>query len=160
MTLRKALFLAGGLLLAVSLATVLYLVTRPGGRAVRGDAYTGVIFRHGAAATVLGSMLTIDSDDYWTPSRADIRGLEQRLAAHVSRERPELVTILPEYRRQYFGFLRRDARRILVVGFCGDPVSIDWRREFVSTAEGEGCHFEAEYDVVAQEISSFWMLEN
>ena len=157
---RRALFGAGVLLLVVSLAAGLFLAVRPGTRAVRGDGYSGVIFGHRAAASVLGSMLAIEAHDFWTPSGADVRVLERRLSTHVSREKPELVSTLPEYRRQYFGFLRRDTRRILVVGFCSEVEGIDWRSEFVSTAESAGCHFEAEYDVVAQDISSFWMLED
>ena len=103
-------------------------------------------------------MLTSDALGYWAPSRADIRRLEGRLRARVVNERPDVAAQLATYKRQYFGFTRGERRRILIVGFCEAP-GIDSRHEFVSAAESKACRFEAEYDLFAGEISSFWVLE-
>ena len=136
-----------------------YAVLRPDTRVIERPEYTGVIFGRQAADRALGQMLTDGETAYWTPSRAQVARLESRLRAHVARE-GAAATALDAYRRQYFGFTRDDARRIYVVGFCDVHTdNVDWRREFVSTAETFGCHFEAEYDIASETISFYWTLD-
>lgn len=141
-----------------SLALVAYALLHPDTHLIAQEEFKGVIFGHRAAAEALGSMLAARDTLYWTPSRDEIRRLEARLRMYVARERPDVGARLATYRRQYFGFTRGAMRRIYVVGFC-DEGDLDWRREFVSTAESVGCHFEAEYDVDTDRLSFFWTLD-
>lgn len=141
----------GGALLAL----VAYALLHPDTHLIAQEEFRGVIFGPRAAAEALGSMLTNGDTLYWPPSRDQVRRLEARLRMYVARERPDVGARLAAYRRQYFGFTRDAMRRIYVVGFC-DEGDLDWRREFVSTAESVSCHFEAEYDVDTDKLSFFW----
>ena len=155
---QRTRWVAIGVICGALLALLAYFALRPGTRPIGGEGFQGVIFGRKAAAEALGSMVLDDATEYWTPTRDDIRELEHRLSAYVSREEPGIARWLPQYRRQYFGFTRRDARRVYIVGFC-DTDDLDWTREFVSTAAGGDCHFEAEYDASARRVAFFWALE-
>lgn len=152
--LKRGVVIIGGALMIL----VAYAFLRPDTHLITQDEFKGVIFGQRAAAKALGSMLTDGDTLYWTPSRDQVRQLEARLRMHVARERPDIGVRLVTYRRQYFGFTRGAMQRIYVVGFC-DEGDLDWRREFISTAESAGCHFEAEYDVGTDRLSFFWTLD-
>jgi len=124
---------------------------------IEGEGYEGVVFNQVHAASILGLMLSADSDGFWTPTSADIQVLERELAVAAQIRHPEGMRSLEEYRRQYFGYSRDGKRQILVIGFC-DASSMDWTDEFVSVGEA-GCHFEAIYDVMQGSVSSLWALD-
>lgn len=151
---RKALF--GLAILGIALLVlVAYHLAKPRSVLITGDGFEGVVFDRREAVRVLGAMLSNEKADYWTPRQRDIEHLESRLRAYAQQEHPQVTPTLSLYKRQYFGFTREGARRILVIGFC-DSDRFDWTREFAAVPASAGCHFEAEYDVATDAVPFFW----
>jgi hypothetical protein len=142
--------IAGALLLMLLAGQALGSRTR----IVRLAGREGIIFGPREAAEIMGSTLSEQGDDYWAPSRRDVVAVERHIGARILSEHPGHSSEFARYGRQYYGFVRRGERHILVVGFCLGT-SVDWTREFVPVQES-GCHFEAEYNVTTDRLGRFW----
>src|SRR6185437_990222 len=95
----------------------------------------------------------------WTPSQADIEGVEQRIS-HISElkirgleatsariEHPD------KYFRQYVGVRHSGKRRIYINAFCVDPPPSDWRKRLYVVYDGATCFWQAFYDPSAGTFS-------
>ena len=154
MSLRNAVLGLGVLCLVImGLGALVLLDSRT--RMVNLGDLRGVVFGPKDAVSIMGSTLSDDPAGYWSPTRRDLRTLEVRLRAHLQTRHPERLDEFSEYGRQYFGFMRGEGKRILVVGFCADTTS-DWAHEFVPVSERGGCRFEAEYDMDSGRVLHFW----
>jgi hypothetical protein len=102
-------------------------------------------------------MLIKDDPDsaYWTPTQDLILEMEEQLHAHIQEQTPFLATNLSNYKRQYFGFIRDGRKQIFIVGFC-EPVSLDWRKELVTSPIAGKCYLEAQYDLEDGQIQYLW----
>lgn len=88
----------------------------------------------------------------WTPSRADIEGLEMALP-QISELKirgwestPIRIEHPGKYFRQYVGVFHRGKRRIYVNAFCDDPPPTDWRKRFYVVIDGDLGYWHAFYD--------------
>lgn len=120
--------------------------------------YEGVIFMPDNAANVLRYTLLQENIDeaYWLPSQAYISRIETQLTKYVRKEIPSLEGQIVNYKRQYFGFYRKEKPLVLIIGFCGQTQK-DWHQELISISDvPPGCYFEAQYDVANGGFLYFW----
>lgn len=96
-----------------------------------------IVPAHDAGSLVYGTRPEIPEEDYWTPTRADVKAAEAAIAA----EQGDL-----EHNRQYAGFTEDGERHVFVNGFC-ESFSADWTREPVHVDDGGDCFFTAIYKV-------------
>ena len=89
----------------------------------------------------------------WVPALTQIEELETNLPQHLAKSNhPDagaMVARLPNYRRQYLGFIDEGHQRIYVNAFCQAHTANDesWRTEFVLVQDGGSCYFQIIYDV-------------
>jgi len=88
----------------------------------------------------------------WTPSKADIESIEQRIpqisklkirsyeSTHLRIENPE------KYFRQYVGVRHNGKRRIYINAFCDDSPPPDWRLRLYVVIDGATCYWHVFYD--------------
>ncbi len=102
----------------------------------------------------IAPVLLWDKGSYssWTPSQADIEGLEARLS-QVSKLKirgwestPIRIEHPEKYFRQYIGVRHDGKRRIYINTFCVDPPPSDWRTRLVVVIDGATCFWHAFYD--------------
>jgi hypothetical protein len=153
--------LLGGAIIVVLVLSTLAIIgfMTSGNKSVKTNDYEGIIFSRQNAQRLLGVALVNEHSEgaYWTPSKNDIGEMERELQAYAQVRLPELSQRLGEFRRQYFGFVRKGEKMILVIGFCG-TVNVDWRREMVSLPEtASGCYFEGQYDVTLGDFTYLWI---
>ena len=112
---------------------------------VEGDDFEGVIFAEANAAGL------IDADEYWTPDEDDVDDLEAGLEDFLEEAvedgliSEDAFDDLPDYLRQYAGFVEDDDRLIFANFFCDDFGS-DWEEEPVFVLDGGDCFFTLVYD--------------
>jgi hypothetical protein len=96
----------------------------------------------------------------WTPARADVLALEQRLPEYMrveldrqarARDYPidkknPLWERAKTYKRQYVG-IRRQKQRIVYANFFCNASGSNWRTTPVDVDDGGDCYFQVEYDV-------------
>jgi hypothetical protein len=152
----RKLIISLALLLFLFLIVVVILFLQPTNQIITEKGFEGVIFRRENAPDVLRYMLVSEKteDEYWTPTKNDILGMEEQLVRYVAEQMPALQ--LADFKRQYFGFYREGKQLIMVVGFCA-PVSKDWVQEVVSSSDvAAGCYFETQYDDMDQQFLYLW----
>ena len=124
---------------------------------VEGIRAEAVIVPAAAAKEQIGAS---EFSGFWTPTAADIRGLEERLAGFIKREAvrdkrrssqiSEVHRRLPEYRRQYVGVISDGRKLILLNAFprrdSGEPYFPDWKRELVEVSDGGASYWKVFYD--------------
>lgn len=116
------------------------------------ETYTGVIFNAEAAAGLIAGMGTAEAA--WTPTAVEVTALEDGLAAFLQGGPwDHLVERLPNYTRQYAGFVRDDERFIYANFFCR-VVGTDWQETAVIVADGGDCYFQVVYNVDANSFVS------
>ena len=88
----------------------------------------------------------------WTPSRADIEGLEARLSVVSGLkirgyESTALRIDRPEkYFRQYVGVRHGGRHQIYINAFCDDPPPSNWKKTFYVVIDGDLGYWHAFYD--------------
>jgi hypothetical protein len=96
----------------------------------------------------------------WTPTEAQVRSLEPRLAALLVQEArrgdfPETKIEVAEYYRQYGGFTVGGKRLIYVNGFHRHLAGGSWRSEVPLVCDGGYGLFGVEYDPETREFANF-----
>jgi hypothetical protein len=108
--------------------------------------FEGVIFsQENAAAT----KAVWGAESYWTPTQAEIMALEEKLGPYLAQTAPQSypgpLKPLPDYKRQYIGFVAEGKQAIFVNFFC-QTHDIDWHEQLISVEDGGSCYFEVDYD--------------
>jgi hypothetical protein len=95
------------------------------------------------------------TDDYWTPTEADVRTLEAGLVAYL-KAAPGAPSDLWEkqatYLRQWAGILRDGRRYIYASFFCAEFAG--WQSRIVVVMDGGDCFFQVMYDVEQQTFTN------
>jgi hypothetical protein len=95
-------------------------------------------------------------DSYWTPTEEDVLRLEANLPVFLKTKIPEgnyaygLWDKLPEYTRQYVGYVIDGQRRIFANYFCDSYDSDYWKIGLVMVMDGGECFFHVLYRVDSQ----------
>lgn len=95
-------------------------------------------------------------DSYWTPAKEDVLALEANLPAYLKYKLPAnhyaygLWDKLPEYKRQYVGYVIDGERRIFANYFCDSFNGDYWKSGLVMVMDGGECFFHVLYRVDAQ----------
>jgi hypothetical protein len=118
---------------------------------VRGEGYEGVIVPPASASELINSYVYGPVQEFWLPTEDDIATLESGLPVFLEwlrRTTPwisqDLIDRLPEYKRQYAGFIQSGRRLILVNALCDN--GLNWQREPVVVDGGGDCFFRITYD--------------
>ncbi|HUM70367.1 MAG TPA: hypothetical protein PLK31_16155, partial [Chloroflexota bacterium] len=120
---------------------------------VETEAYTGVIFDAAVAAEFIPWLVNA-TDGVWTPTAVEVMALEDGLAAYLQEgEWGQLVERLPDYTRQYAGFVRGDEQFIYANFFCRVEGTA-WQETAVIVADGGDCYFQVVYNVDTGEFVS------
>jgi hypothetical protein len=150
-------------MLAFSLAVI--FLTYSGGSTVPRSTILGQRITRASFDGVIVDNSTRPQGTFWTPSEAQVLGLERALPAYVSATLRERNTNLPkrlsEYKRQYFGFVDQRRHRIIAVTFlheATDAVTSGKWLHVLMTVSGGGDHFlGARYDADAKVFREFWI---
>jgi hypothetical protein len=132
-----------------------------------GEGYSAVIFPASAAAASGAEYLLNDEDiTYWTPTAADVELAEQAFQAEVVSRLAETPTddsvlyyveevneLIPDYNRQYFGFVQDGQRRIYGQYFC--PEIDGWGETLMMVEDGGACVVEFIYDLNTDTLLMF-----
>jgi len=102
-------------------------------------------------------------DGYWTPTEADLKGMEDGLAAFLKTKAPKEKFDWATYRRQVAGVKRGEEKFIFVYYSCFDPdfekrvsqelgiriedPTSDWKERPVKVLDGGWGYFRVLYDV-------------
>lgn len=109
------------------------------------ETYTGVIFDATVAADFI-PWLVNSTDGVWTPTAVEVMALEDGLAAFLQEGAwGHLVERLPDYTRQYAGFVRDDEQFIYANFFCRLEGNA-WQETAVIVADGGDCYFQVIYN--------------
>ncbi len=98
--------------------------------------------------------------DYWTPTEADILALEANLEpflaenAELFRREPPIETWLPDYARQYYGFVRDGEQFIYGNFLCARDLLLDHPEDIVIVMDGGDCFFQLIYQPTTQAFSN------
>jgi hypothetical protein len=128
----------------------------PASELITTDEFEGIIFSAQRAEQIdPPTYRSGEVSGYWTPSQADVLGLEERLEPFlehmVSQTGPDVLPRLPAYKRQYVG-VQADDRRVIFANFFCNTHGIDWQRDWVEIADGGACYFEVSYDIATGEF--------
>ena len=95
--------------------------------------------------------------EYWTPSEAEVRALENGLiaflqdkSAQFNSQRAPIWERLTEYNRQYAGLIM-EGRTFIYANFFCDSMT-DWKKDFVFVMDGGDCFFQFKYDPATGEF--------
>lgn len=117
---------------------------------VQTETYTGAIFPEAVTAENL-KMFNTSADGAWTPSEADVAGLESGLTAFLQEnsdavnDTSRILSRLPDYERQYFGLVQGGDKLIQANFFC-DGEDFDWQETAVLVDDGGDCYFQVIYN--------------
>jgi hypothetical protein len=129
--------------------------TIPVNQVIKTATYEGVIIAAEQADEFLYSLTGRQAMTTWTPTPADIAGLETAIGPYLqdaAQERsPTLWQKITTYQRQYIGFVDKERRLIYVNFFC-TPFA-DWQTTPVLVLDGGDCFFQVIYDPASGDFS-------
>jgi hypothetical protein len=119
-----------------------------------------VISERRAEETGIGTWLSSGAavEGYWTPAKADILLLEEKLPSFLQensqsfRREPPVWEQLDSYKRQYAGLVLNGRNIIYGNFFCSD-VGADWKKEWIFVMDGGDCFFQLQFDTVSSTFS-------
>lgn len=90
--------------------------------------------------------------EYWSPTEADVRTVEDGLPAYLQENESAFYMTetliwerLDEYNRQYIGIVL-DGRKVIYASFlCQGGANTEWKESFVLVADGGACYFQFKY---------------
>lgn len=98
-----------------------------------------------------------EPDGFWMPSADDIAELEVNLTEFIEENedefRRDIVEDLPDYIRQYLGYVAEGQRWIYVNALCNHGDGLDWETDIVFVADGGDCFFQVIYNADTGEFS-------
>src|SRR5918912_447727 len=170
---RRALQLMIGALLLLSLANAVGVPVAAGnpvGRAqgtyqsVKIGKAEGVIVPRERAADFVKALSGNAGQDYWTPTKDDVRKLEEKIEFYLrkvsDRRSPALWSKLADYRRQYAGVVENGHKKIYANFFCKTAQITDWKMNPVAVKDGGDCFFQIKFDVDAGTFSNLYINGN
>jgi hypothetical protein len=91
--------------------------------------------------------------EYWSPTKADIRALEDSLPVYLQENQSAFyMTDVPiweqldGYNRQYVGLII-DGKKIIYANYlCKNKVETEWKEQFIFTADGGACYFNFKFN--------------
>ena len=90
--------------------------------------------------------------EYWSPTEADVRALENGTAAYLQENAdyfyPQGIPVwerLNEYNRQYAGLILNGKKFVYANYFC-TSTGTDWKQDFVFVLDGGDCYFQFKYN--------------
>jgi len=101
------------------------------------------------------NLYDVEIGGYWSPSAKDIELLEAGLVEYLQNNGlPEVgfsdpvpvEDALPDYYRQYFGYIAPDGSRVIFGNYFCDAVE-NWQKQWVLVLDGGTCFFELEYNL-------------
>lgn len=116
----------------------------------------GLIVGEGEAGRFYAAITGSTSPTYWTPEKAHVIDLENRLVVYLRGKAPPNSKIrkdLRSYRRQYIGIVHEDRRLIFTNFFC-ETNRQDWTRKPIAVDDGGDCFFQLQFDPEKHAFSS------
>ena len=124
----------------------------------------GVIVPRERAADFVKALIGSEGKDYWTPTKEDVRKLEEKIEFYLrkvsDRRSPALWSKLVEYRRQYAGIVENGRKKIYANFFCKTAQITDWKMNPVAVEDGGDCFFQIKFDVEAGTFSNLYINGN
>ena len=121
----------------------------------------GAIVPAARGAEFLKALTGSEGKEYWTPAKADVQKLEEKIEFYLrktaDRRSPALWSKLAEYRRQYAGVVENGRRKIYANFFCNTAQIKDWKTRPVAVEDGGDCFFQIKYDVEAGTFSNLYI---
>jgi hypothetical protein len=118
---------------------------------VQGEGYVGVIVPPVSAAELTNAYVGGPVQELWFPTETEIAALEQNLPAYLQTASAvtrgvgeDFINRLPEYKRQYAGFIQDGRRLILVNASCAED--LDWATQPLIVQDGGDCFFRVTYE--------------
>lgn len=94
--------------------------------------------------------------EYWSPTEADIRAVEEDLPAYLQENQSAFLMTespvweqLEEYNRQYVGVILEGRKVIYANYLCRNGAEVKWQEQFVFVLDGGACYFQFKYDTSA-----------
>ena len=124
--------------------------------------YQGVLFNEAEARRQrLDVLITTDNLQFWSPSVTDVARMEAQILPALLTNRQlsdgvgweggqPLEVALPNYTRQYFGYLTADGARIIYTSFFCD-VPVENLTVVSAIADGGDCFFQIHYNIDTHE---------
>ncbi len=97
--------------------------------------------------------------EYWSPTKADVRGLESGLPDYLQENKSAFYMTdepiweqLDEYNSQYVGIIL-DGRKVIYASYlCKSGVDTEWKENFIFVADGGECYFQFKFDTSTGEF--------
>lgn len=155
-------------LLLIAIALLLVLLTNGSAVLSQGSYQTvkigkaeGVIVPRERGAEFVKALSGKEAKEYWTPTKDDVRQLEEKLEFYLrrvsDRRSPALWSKLKDYRRQYAGIVENGRRKIYANFFCKTAQITDWKMNPVAVEDGGDCFFQIKYDMDAGTFSNLYI---
>ena len=95
-----------------------------------------------------------NGEGFWTPTKAQVLKAEEEIERYLKNKPPArspgLWRDLPQYKRQYVGFIVNNRKKIFCNFYCSKE-SLTCAPKFVM--DGGDCYFQVEYDVGRRKIT-------
>lgn len=105
----------------------------------------------------IGGWLFTGEIEYWSPTEADVRAVEEGVGVFLQENAAMFYTNVPvwerldEYNRQYVGMIV-EGRKVLYANFFCNREDATWRKEFVLVLDGGSCYFQFQFDSATGEF--------
>ncbi|MBX3064896.1 MAG: hypothetical protein KF726_18080 [Anaerolineae bacterium] len=127
------------------------------------DGIAGVIFDPSATyisdvESISKQILDTTFDGYWMPDTADVLALESALPAYLDqqaaagRDVEGVAAKLPDYKRQYIGFIAGGEKMLYANYFCDAFDDDRWLHDWLYVMDGGNCFFQVVYQVSSGEF--------
>ncbi|HEX8649328.1 MAG TPA: hypothetical protein VF708_00690 [Pyrinomonadaceae bacterium] len=124
----------------------------------------GVIVPGERGAEFVKALSGKEGKEYWTPSKDDVRQLEEKIEFYLrkvsDRRSPALWSKLKDYRRQYAGLVENGRKKIYANFFCKTAQITDWKMNPVVVEDGGDCFFQIKFDIEAGTFSDLYINGN
>lgn len=97
--------------------------------------------------------------EYWSPTEADVRTLEDGLPVYLRENKSAFYMTedliwerLDEYNRQYIGVVLEGKNVIYASYLCQDGATTEWKEQFIFVADGGACYFKFKFDTSTGEF--------
>ncbi len=126
----------------VSISVIAFGQSDCSGKLISNETYNGVIMNASSECNSVTRNLI-----RFTPEKSIIGAFEKQLIQKIDginanhpnqfKKKDYLENNLPEYNRQYFGYLNEDGEKVLYVNFFKEPISCEMDSELIVL---DGCH--------------------
>ena len=97
--------------------------------------------------------------EYWSPTKADVCGLESGLPAYLQENKSAFYMTddpiwekLDQYNSQFVGIVL-DGRKVIYASYlCQSGANTEWKEQFIFVADGGACYFKFKFDTSTGEF--------